>query len=241
MKKVIVYILVLGILPSAHAQWGKKVRGNGEMVSRDRSTGDYDAISVSGSFDVDLVAGAEGKVTVYADENLQEWIITEVKNGTLVIKTENGVNLRPSNWNDGIRITVPVEAISAVTLSGSGDISGKTLLKAPEFSTTMSGSGDINLEVETDELSASMSGSGDMNLKGATGRFKVAISGSGDIDAYDLQAREVDASISGSADIRVNVNELLKARVSGSGNIRYRGNPAKIDTKASGSGDISRG
>ena len=65
------------------------------------------------------------------------------------------------------------------------------------------------------------------------------MSGSGDIRAYDLQADFVDAQVSGSADIRVTANEMLKARVSGSGDISYKGNPKKIDTKSSGSGDIS--
>ena len=43
----------------------------------------------------------------------------------------------------------------------------------------------------------------------------------------------------GSADIKVTATEMIKARVSGSGDIRYKGNPKKIDTKTSGSGDIS--
>ena len=105
----------------------------------------------------------------------------------------------------------------------------------------MSGSGDITLDVESKTLSASMSGSGDINLSGTTEVFDVQISGSGDIEAYDLIADTVDASISGSADIKVTANKMLKARVSGSGDNHYRGDATKLDTKSSGSGDITRG
>ncbi len=241
MKRAALFGIALCMVAGASAQWGKKVKGNGNIVAMERSTGDYDAISVSGSFNVELVAGEEGQVTVNADENLQEWIITEVKNGTLQIKTRQGVNIQPSRWDKGLSITVPVESIDAVALSGSGEIIGKTTLRAAEFSASMSGSGDVRLEVDSDEVTASMSGSGDMNLKGSAGRFNVQISGSGGIMAYELDAREVDASISGSADIEVSVKETLKARVSGSGNITYRGNPGKIDSKSTGSGDISKG
>jgi hypothetical protein len=115
------------------------------------------------------------------------------------------------------------------------------ILKSSAFKSSMSGSGNVQLEVECDEISASMSGSGNMNLKGDTGRFHVQISGSGDVEAFELNAREVDANISGSADIRVTANEILRARVSGSGDIQYRGNPTKIDSKSSGSGSISKG
>jgi hypothetical protein len=50
----------------------------------------------------------------------------------------------------------------------------------------------------------------------------------------------VTANVSGSADIKVTVSEMIQARVSGSGDISYRGNPKKIDTKSSGSGNITK-
>ena len=223
----------------ATAQWGKRVKGNGNTVTIERSVGDYDAISVAGWFDVKLVGGNEGELTLKGEENLLEYIKTEVKDGKLVIKVAKGVNLKPSNWNSGIYITVPVESVDMVALSGSGDIIGETKIKSDNFKTKISGSGDISLSIEANSVNASMSGSGDINLSGKTNDFDVLVSGSGDIKAYDLDAEFVTAQVSGSADIKVTANQMLKARVSGSGDIRYKGNPKKIDTKTSGSGDIS--
>jgi len=240
MKKLVTLCLALSLVTITSAQW-KRVKGNGNVVTIERSTGDYDAVMVSGFFDVDLVDGPEGQLTLRGEENLLDHIVTEVKGGDLVIKVEKGLNLQPSTWKEGIHITVPVESISAVSLSGSGDIVGKKTLKSSNFTTNMSGSGDITLTVDTDNIEASMSGSGDINLSGRTSNFEVRISGSGDVKAYDLEADNVEATVSGSADIKVTVNGELKARVSGSGDIHYRGNPTKIDSKTSGSGDISRG
>ena len=240
MKNALVITLVLAITASCSAQWGKKIKGNGEKVTIERSTSDYDAIAVSGWFDVDLVDGKEGQLTLEGESNLLEYIITEVKNGKLVIKTENNVNLKPSDWNSGIRITVPVEGVSSISLSGSGDIVSKTTIKTEKLETSMSGSGDITLDIETNSVSASMSGSGDITFNGTTTDFAATISGSGDIKAFDLEADNVEATVSGSADIKVTANKRLQARVSGSGDITYRGNPEKLDTKTSGSGDISK-
>ena len=86
-----------------------------------------------------------------------------------------------------------------------------------------------------------MSGSGNIALSGVTKDFEATISGSGDIEAYDLEADNVEATVSGSADIQVTANKSIKARVSGSGDISYKGNPEKVNTKTSGSGDISKG
>ncbi len=240
MKKLATLSLVVLFTVSCSAQWGKKVNGNGKVVTIERSTGDYDAVAISGWFDVDLVDGNEGDVSLKGEENLLEHIITEVKDGKLVIKVEKGINLKPSTWKEGIHITVPVESINAVSLSGSGDIVGKKTIKTTNFTTSMSGSGDITLDIDASSISASMSGSGDINLSGSTTDFDVTISGSGDIKAYELEADNVEANVSGSADIKVTANERLKARVSGSGDIHYKGNPEKVDTKTSGSGDITK-
>ena len=241
MKKLSVLLFTGLITLSCSAQWGKTIKGNGNNVTIERSTGDYEGIAVSGWFDVDLVSGNEGEITLQGEENLLEYIITEVKDGKLVIKTEKGVNLKSSSWKSEIRITVPVESISSVSMSGSGDIVGKTKIKSDKFSTAMSGSGDITLDIESNSLSASMSGSGDITLSGTTKDFDATISGSGDIEAYNLEADNVSATVSGSADIQVTAKKSIKARVSGSGDISYRGNPEKVDTKTSGSGDISKG
>lgn len=238
MKKVLTLSLAL-ITISASAQWGKRIKGNGNVVTIERSVGEYDAVSSAGWFDVELVAGNEGELTLKGEENLLEYIKTEVKDGKLVIKKEKGVNLQSSNWKSNIVITVPVEDIEAVSLSGSGDVVSKTTLKADNFKASVAGSGDVSLSVEANTLKAGLSGSGDINLEGSANSFEVSVAGSGDIKAYDLIADYVDARVSGSADIKVTANKGLVAKVSGSGDITYKGNPAKIDSKSSGSGDIS--
>lgn len=240
MRKGITLLIALGMVVSVQAQWGKKIKGNGKVVTIERSTSDYDEVAVSGWFDVYLVNGNEGKLTIKGEENLLEYLITEVKDDKLVIKPKKGYYLSPSSWKSGgIEVTVPVENIREVSLSGSGDIMGKTKLSADIFKTSMSGSGDITLDIEANDLEVSMSGSGDINLKGRTQDLDVSISGSGDVKAYELDAENVDATVSGSADIKVSVSGTLKARVSGSGDIYYRGNPT-VDSKTSGSGDVTK-
>lgn len=241
MNKTILFGLAFSMLAAVNAQWGKKVKGNGDHTTIERSTGDYDAVAVSGWFDVELVSGSEGTLVLEGESNLLEYIETEIKGSELHIRVKKGVDLRPSNRNMGIKVTVPVEEIEGVSLSGSGDIRGNMSIKADKFHSSLSGSGNMTLEVDTDEFIISMSGSGDIHLKGRARQLEVGISGSGDVMAYDLEADDVKASISGSADIEITANQSITARVSGSGDIRYRGNPTKIDSKSSGSGEVSRG
>ncbi|TVZ28562.1 putative autotransporter adhesin-like protein [Gillisia sp. Hel_I_86] len=242
MKKAIILLcLVLMGSTSMEAQWwgSKKVNGNGSMVTDTRSTSNYDGIALVGSLDVQIVSGKEGELKVEAESNLQEYILTEVKDGKLKISVEKNVSLNPSR-NMAILVTVPVETINSLSVTGSGDVSNSGVLKADELKIGVTGSGDINLTVEAKELWGAITGSGDIKLTGKAQDFSCKVTGSGDFMAYNLNAKNVEAAVSGSGDIQVTASQSLKARVSGSGDISYRGNPEKQDFKTSGSGDISQ-
>lgn len=80
---------------------------------------------------------------------------------------------------------------------------------------------------------------GHNHARGTADNAEIALSGSGDIHAYTLKAKSAKVSLAGSGDIRVHAIDYMKARVAGSGDITYKGKPAKLDTKVAGSGNIS--
>jgi hypothetical protein len=238
MKKSILLIAMILIGTSAHAQWWKRIKGNGNTITQTRQTANYDKVSVSGSFDVQLVRGEEGEITLKGEENLLEHIEVYVKNNVLILKVKDNINLS-SSWNKTITIEVPVIEITGVKLSGSGDISTQTTLKATDFNAAVSGSGDISLAIEATNLYVQISGSGDISLSGSADDLTVKVSGSGDVNAYDVAAQDATVTVSGSADVTLTVKGTLNAKVSGSGDIQYKGNPKKVVSKVSGSGDVN--
>lgn len=236
MKKLIALVACIALTNCVNAQWlGKRIKGNGNKVTKTRTVGEFDEVFVGGSFDVKLVSGKEGKITINMDSNLLQYLITEVRNDELVIKWEKGVNI---NYKDKILITVPFKDITVASLAGSGDLYSEDVIKADRLKTTLSGSGDINLKVDANTLKTGISGSGDIKLSGTANEVDAGISGSGDIHAYDLKTKEADLSISGSGGIKMSISDKLKARIAGSGDIYYKGNPAKQDVKVSGSGSV---
>jgi len=240
MKKSILLLAAIMCFSIAEAQsWGKnKIKGNGEVTTITRTTSNYDAVSCAGSMDFILVKGQEGKITIEGEANLLKYIVTEVKNNKLIVKVENGVNLKTS-LNKTIKITIPFEDISDVSLAGSGDLWNKDTITATSLDVSLAGSGDVTLDIETSSEDGSIAGSGDLTLKGKTTNLEANVAGSGDFHGFGLEADNTEVSVAGSGDAQVVSNEMLKARVSGSGDIEYKGNPKKEDTKVNGSGDIS--
>lgn len=208
------------------------------MTTITRSTSDYDGIKCAGSFDYILVAGTEGNITIEGEENLLEYIVTEVKGGNLIVKTENNVNLRTSKGKT-IKITIPFKDINNVSLAGSGDLWNEDKITSTNLDVALAGSGDVVLNVEASSIVGKLAGSGDLTLKGNTNELEAKVSGSGDFHGFNLQSNHTNVAVAGSGDAEVVSNISLKARVAGSGDIEYRGNPKTEDTKVAGSGSIS--
>ncbi|NRA93872.1 MAG: DUF2807 domain-containing protein [Psychroserpens sp.] len=237
MKTSVLFALLLSLTFSC-SYAGKKVKGNGQMTSITRNTSDYDGIKCAGSFDYILVSGTEGKITLNGESNLLDYIITEVKDNNLIIKVKNNVNLRPST-NKGIKITIPFKDIDEVSLAGSGDLWNEDVIKSDDLSVALAGSGDVVLDIQTTSVEGNVAGSGDLTLRGNTDNLEANVAGSGDFHGFKLQSNHTKVAVAGSGDAKVVSNESLYARVAGSGDIEYRGNPSKEDTKVSGSGSIS--
>jgi hypothetical protein len=233
LRTLSIFALLICFTTNIQAQ---RVKGNGNLIEKTRQVGDFEALGVSGSFDVFLVKGQEGKVIVNVEENLEPYLETEVQNGTLKVRWKKGSNVRTTK---NTKVTVHFDALNGVALSGSGDIISRDPIKTEELDIAVAGSGDIRLEVDAEESNAAVSGSGDIELSGTSKAFGAAVAGSGDIKAFELKSETAELKISGSGTIHANVANELMARVSGSGNIKYKGNPRIEDVKVSGSGKVS--
>lgn len=236
LKPFIISFVMTLFLTSCSAQNWEKVKGNGNVITEKRSVGNFDSLGVSGSFDIFLVKGKEGDLTIKIEENLLPYLVTEVDNGKLKIKWKTGTSI---NTRKGVEITVAIESIEAIGLSGSGDIVGKDVIKSDTFEVAVSGSGDLELELDVEKMEAAVSGSGNMELKGTATNFEAAVAGSGDIDGVNLKTEKASLRVSGSGGITITVLNELDAKVSGSGNVKYKGNPSVEDVKVSGSGTVS--
>jgi hypothetical protein len=209
------------------------IRGNGFNESETRHTGSFSSINSSGEFEVHVSNGDKYEVVVDAESNLLSYIETEVHGKTLEISIE-GFHMIHNTLPMKVYVTTPV--LEGLKESGSGYMT-TNFFEANNFEITVSGSGRIETEVECNNLEAHISGSGRINLSGAADYAEFKISGSGRVDAYEMVVADCEATISGSGDLFVNVEDHLNASVSGSGNVFYIGHP-EIHSHISGSGKI---
>ena len=84
--------------------------------------------------------------------------------------------------------------------------------------------------IQGETVKAELQGSGDLKVAGTAERAVLSLRNSGDLNAKDLKAVDVDASVNGSGSISCYVSGTLKCNISGSGDIGYKGSPVNIQS-----------
>lgn len=204
-----------------------------------RDVRDFDEVIMRVSGKVLISQGNKNEVILEGDADLLEEIETEVRGGRLNIK-----NKRERWWNSGRRgrltVYITVKKLRGAYVSGSGDIISQNTLKTDDFTASIAGSGDIEIDLEADYVLSKISGSGNIELQGKSERAKLSISGSGKYLAEKLVVGDYEISMSGSGRGSINVEGDLDVRISGSGKVYYMGKPTSVNSSVSGSGSVRK-
>jgi hypothetical protein len=208
--------------------------------TEDRHLTGFHAVDVAGSFDVYITQGSTESVKVEAPADIIGNILTDVKGGTLVIHTKNHFSWNNIFGNKKVVVYVTIKDVTGIAVTGSGDAYFKDGITANNLSLHVTGSGDVSGKINAKTLESSVTGSGDIKISGHADSQRVSVTGSGDYAAKGLTTTNTAVTVTGSGDASVYASETLKAGVSGSGDVRYAGNPKNISKSKSGSGDIER-
>jgi len=237
MKKATFLLFLMAILlsVSTYGQSRPKVTGSGNVVTQERESTYFNSVKVSTAIDLILTQGNSESITVEADDNLHEYIITEIKNNTLHIYTE--ANIRDARK---MNVYVTMKDIEEISATSAGDVVGKSVINSDELYLSTSSAGDIDLEVNVQKLTCKITSAGDMTLSGKTDELEANLSSAGDLNAFDLTSRMARVSASSSGDANITVTEKLWARASSAGDISFRGDPPEVDGHASSAGRIHK-
>jgi hypothetical protein len=113
---LLIPIIIFLAVPSLFSQ----VWGNGNVVKQERSVGDFTGVVVRSGIDLLIKQGDQTNVVIETDENLQEYIITEVESGILYASEKENTRIFKSTNKDA---HVTVRTLKKLKVSGGGDAS----------------------------------------------------------------------------------------------------------------------
>jgi hypothetical protein len=235
MKRILLFIMLSACFINACEF--HHVKGNGNLTTEDHPIGPAERIHIDGGFDVELTQGPTASLKIEIDDNLREYVVVEEHDGRLRIGFKDGVSISNSN---GMTLYITVPRLEEFKLSGSGKVTGKNrFTEGDHLDLSLSGSGEIDMEVNTPDLEADISGSGNITLRGETKDQNVNVSGSGNYQAEELKSENAKVSIAGSGNSRVFADGTLDVNIAGSGSVYYKGS-ATISRNIVGSGGVSK-
>lgn len=234
----VLFVLLFSTTYLAQAQWnswGRGITGEGASVVKEIDLATLEGIALSIGANVYIRQGNSQKIEIKAQQNIIDNIKREVNGGVWKIGFDENVKK-----HNPITIRMTVKSLEKVVVTGSGDVTGEgAFTKASDMTLSVSGSGGIDLELETGELTCRITGSGDIDAAGNADRQDITITGSGNLESRGLETNDCEVTITGSGDAAVHVKSNLEVRITGSGDVYYKGDP-NVRSRVTGSGDIAQ-
>jgi len=236
-KKLSVVLFLSVFISSCGIDMFNRVDGNRNVVTQKRKVHeDFTKVKVSTGLDLYIRQGDKVSLTVEADENLHDIIITEVDNGRLKIYSEKNI------WRAKARkVYLTVTDLEELKVTSGSDAYSENTLKVKDFELSVSSGADANITVDADNITTSASSGADLRVSGKANTHYSSASSGSSIRAFALKSRNVTVKVSSGADINIHASESINAKASSGGDIDYRGNPENVNKKTSSGGSVSKG
>ena len=208
----------------------------GPATKRSFAVGSFNAVTLDGSDNVRVIRGPAMSVTATGSKRVLDLLDIRVERNTLKIDRKSGRMSWSWNSDGGAVITVTMPAITAASVSGSGDMFVDRA-DGDSFSGAVEGSGNLKIaSVSVKRAQLAAAGSGSLIVAGTTMTAAMAAEGSGNIDAHGLASNQATITADGSGDVDATVRGRATIAVNGSGNVDVAGTDNCTIAKG-GSGD----
>ncbi len=226
-------LLTIGVISLFLASCGETVQGNGQVKKETRETAPFEALDISGGYEVHLRPANYSSLTIEADGNLLEHIETYVKDGTLHVSSDVSF----SRYRE-LDLYITLENFKGLESSGAVEVSGQGMLRGEDIEFDLSGAAEVELELQAETIEGEFKGACEVVLSGITDRLDIKTSGAVEFDGENLKSRKCRIKMSGAGEAVVYATEELDIEVSGAAEIRYKGQPANIKQDISGAASI---
>lgn len=212
------------------------VKGNGNVVTESRlSDVSFSKIKASEGLDVYLTKSTSTAVKVQADENIQELIETEIKNGVLHIHTKESLGKARAK-----KVLVNFTNLNEISSSSGAEIHTTNFILSDNIIVKASSGSHQKLSIKAATINCKTSSGANIELDGRAKSISANASSGSVINAHSLIAESCTTKSSSGANIDVNCKSAIDAKASSGSNTSYAGNPASVNKSKSSAASITK-
>jgi len=213
---------------------GEGVSGNGNVVTADRNiSSDFNQIKVSQGLDLYITQSNDVSLSIEADENLHDLIMTDVENNILRIYSSENIKRASSK-----KIMLNINDISSIKATSGSNVYSTNTIKEDDLELASTSGANIKLDVKTQTLDCRSTSGSNIILRGSTNTLIAAATSGSNVKAEQLKAETSEVKATSGANISINTSKELTARATSGGDVRYSGNPKKVNKSDSSSGSV---
>lgn len=210
---LIVVLVTIPLISFFGILFSNRKKGSGVEESRIVDVEPFSKVKVSGAVVVDIVCGESQMLTVISDDNLLEYVKTEVKNEELSVSFSHSVSSKI-----GIRLQIGMQSIKSLRSYGATKVT--------------------ILNLDSQQLLIKGSGASKVTATGKCSDLNVRFSGAGNLSAGELICETVRIKLSGAAKAAVHATREVTVKISGAGKVLCHGNPTSVHKHISGAGKV---
>lgn len=193
-------------------------------------------LKVSQGIDVFLTQQDEINLSVEADDNIHELLITEVKDSVLKIYFKKNVRNRKASK---VYLTLP--NLTNINTSSGSEVNGVNTFEVTNIKIDASSGSEINLRINAQDILVNSSSGSYIKLTGNCQFLNANSSSGSEINAKELEAQNAQANASSGSDIDLNATKKFSGKASSGGSIQNSGKAEdNIIEKSSGGNIITK-
>lgn len=210
------------------------IKGNGTVTIETRETSKFEGVKAKTGLNVTLEQGPNFLVEVEADENLQEHIFAEVKDGILSVYSD--VNIYSA---EAKKVTIQAPHFNTIHASSGASIHSASTIIASDLDVDTSSGSSINISVKAKNLNCESSSGSSLTLKGEAEKAYLDSSSGSSMHLKDLAVNYVTAESSSGSSIETDVLEKLSGKASSGSSIHTVSTPKEVEKVESSGGSVS--
>jgi hypothetical protein len=236
-KFIVVTLMALLFSSCGHSMnFNGGIKGNGNITTETRAVNqDFKSIEVSHGIKVIVEQSDNKSITVEADENLQQHIITKIENGVLKIESDENYN---ATETPVVNVQLPVT--NGLSASSGSEITSSNTLITEKIDVKSSSGSEIKINIEADAINIESASGSSVEASGKALKLETSSSSGSEIDTKNLMANEVISQGSSGSSTSVYPIVKLEAKASSGSSISYHNIPKTVSKEESSGGSVEQ-
>src|SRR5215208_2068972 len=214
MRNLLLILLLTVLAAGCHHGMRTDITGSGKRAMEKRQVAAFTSISTEGAFNIEVACQKGPSLEVEGDDNVLEYVSTEVSNNVLRLKNTKGYSV-----GELVKVKISVPNLEALSVSGAGRIEIKGM--------------------NNEKFVINSNGAPSISASGTTKSIYINTNGAGKIDTHNLRASRAIVESKGVSRVDLDVADQLDVTVSGPSVVFYKGDPV-VNKTIHGPGKVER-